>query len=136
MLPYHFLFGGEGMFKIDKNLSISCTRGDAATFFVAANVNDIPYVFRTGDEVRFTVVEKKDYTNVVLQKSVIVAEETERVEISLTGEETKIGEPISKPVDYWYEIELNPQTKPQTIVGYDENGAKEFKLYPESEVGV
>ena len=124
------------MFKIDADLTIACTRGDAATFFIAAKVNDISYVFRAGDEVRFTVVGKKDYSQVVLQKSVIVAEETERVEISLTGEETKIGEPISKPVDYWYEVELNPNINPQTIIGYDENGAKVFRLYPESEVGI
>ena len=124
------------MFKINDDLTIACTRGDAATFSVAANVNDTPYVFRAGDEVRFTVVEKKAYSQIVLQKSVTVAEDTEQVEITLTGEETKIGEPISKPVDYWYEVELNPERNPQTIIGYDENGAKVFKLYPESEVGV
>lgn len=122
------------MFKISDDLTIACTRGDAATFSVAANVNDTPYFFRAGDVVRFTVVEKKDYSKVVLQKSVTVAEETELVEISLTGEETKIGETISKPIAYWYEIELNPETNPQTLIGYDENGAKLFTLYPESEV--
>ena len=105
------------MFKVNDDLTIACTRGDAATFSVAANVNDMPYVFRAGDVVRFTVVEKKAYSRIVLQKSVTVAKDTEQVEITLTGEETKIGETISKPVDYWYEVELNPETNPQTIIG-------------------
>lgn len=121
------------MFKIDEELNIHCTRGDAATFSIAATVDNIPYIFRAGDVVRFTVVEKKDYSKVVLHKSVTVAEENELVEISLTGEETRIGDTISKPADYAYEVELNPETHPQTIIGYDEKGAKIFKLYPESE---
>jgi hypothetical protein len=49
----------------------------------------------------------------------------------LSKEDTKIGKKVNKPVDYWYEVELNPDTYPQTIVGYDEDGAKIFKLYPE-----
>lgn len=60
-----------------------------------------------------------------------VLEDTTQVEMALYGEDTKFGEVISKPVDYWYEIELNPDTNPQTIVGYDEEGAKIFKLFPE-----
>lgn len=47
------------------------------------------------------------------------------------GDETKIGEYISKPKEYWYEIELNPETYPQTIIGYDEDGPKVLILYPE-----
>ena len=121
------------MFRINDDLSIECTRGDAALFSVGANVNNTPYFFRKGDVVRFTVFGKKDCTEVVLQKDVPVAEEAELVEINLSGEDTKIGEVISKPVDYWYEVELNPETYPQTIIGYDEDGAKVFKLYPESE---
>jgi hypothetical protein len=71
---------------------------------------------------------------VVLVVDTEVTEEAELVEIELTSEDTRIGEVISKPVDYWYEVELNPDTKPQTIIGYDKDGAKVFKLYPESEV--
>ena len=57
----------------------------------------------------------------------------QRVEIYLTEEDTKIGEVISKPKDYWYEVELNPDEEPQTIIGYDEDGAKIFKLFPEGD---
>ena len=49
----------------------------------------------------------------------------------LSSEETKIGNVISKPVVYWYEIEINPDSAPITIIGYDNDGAKELILYPE-----
>jgi protein involved in polysaccharide export with SLBB domain len=119
------------MFVINEDLSIDITRGDAVVFSVGAKTGEENYKFQPGDVVRFTVFGKKDCSNVVLQKDIAVAEETEAVEIVLTGEDTKIGETISKPVDYWYEVELNPDTYPQTIIGYDKNGAKVFKLYPE-----
>jgi hypothetical protein len=119
------------MFRINEDLSIECTRGDAGVFSVGATIGNEVYKFKAGDVVRFTVFGKKDCSDVVLQKDVTVAEETEEVEFLLEREETKLGGVISKPVDYWYEVELNPETYPQTIIGYDENGAKVFKLYPE-----
>jgi hypothetical protein len=70
----------------------------------------------------------------VIKKDVEVKEPTSAVEVVLDREDTKVGEIISKPTDYWYEVELNPETHPQTIVGYDDNGAKVFKLYPEGGV--
>lgn len=119
------------MFVVNEDSSIFCTRGDAGGFNVQATSGGEPYTFRVGDVVRFKVFAKKDCENVVLQKDVSVGEETTQVEVFLEGSDTKFGEVISKPTDYWYEIELNPDTKPQTILGYDENGAKVFKLFPE-----
>lgn len=119
------------MFVINDDLTIYCTRGDAAVFSVGANVGDTSYTFKVGDVVRFKVFAKKDCTNVVLQKDVEVTEETSAVEIALDGADTALGDVISKPTDYWYEVELNPETYPQTIIGYDDNGAKVFKLFPE-----
>lgn len=121
------------MFRINEDMTIECTRGDAAVFSVGANIENTPHVFRVGDVVRFSVFGKKDCSDVVLQKDVKVTEEAELVEIELSGEDTKFGGVINKPTDYWYEVELNPDTYPQTIIGYDQNGAKVFKLYPESE---
>ena len=118
------------MFEISEDLTIHITRGDAAVISVGANIDGTAYTFKNGDIVRFKVFGKKDCEEVVLQKDV-EATEGNAVEISLTGEDTKIGEVISKPVEYWYEVELNPDTYPQTFIGYDENGAKVFKLYPE-----
>ena len=122
------------MFVINEDLSIDITRGDAVAFSVGAKTGEESYKFQPGDVVRFTVFGKKDCSNVVLQKDITVTEETESVGILLSGEDTKIGEVVSKPTDYWYEVELNPDTYPQTIIGYDQNGAKVFRLYPEAEV--
>lgn len=122
------------MFKINDDMTIECTRGDAALFSVGANIEGVAYTFKVGDVVRFSVFGRKDCSDVVLKKDVTVSEETELVEIELYSEDTRIGEVISKPTDYWYEVELNPDTYPQTIIGYDQDGAKVFKLYPESEV--
>ena len=121
------------MFVLNDDNSIHATRGDIVFFSVSAEDDGKPYKFQAGDVVRFKVYGKKDAENVVLQKDFPVLEVTENVEIFLTEEDTKIGEVISKPKDYWYEVELNPGVNPQTIIGYDEDGAKVFKLFPEGD---
>lgn len=121
------------MFVVNDDLSIYATRGDIVCLNVSA-VDDRsgePYEFQPGDIVRMKVFVKKDAESVVLQKDFPVVAKTNTVGVFLTEQDTKIGDVISKPTDYWYEIELNPYTNPQTIVGYDEDGAKIFKLFPE-----
>jgi hypothetical protein len=121
------------MFVLNDDLSIYATRGDIVFFSVTAedDITKEKYIFQAGDVVRIKIYGKKAAENVVLQKDFPVLETGESVEIFLTEEDTKIGEVISKPIDYWYEVELNPLTNPQTIIGYDEDGAKVFKLFPE-----
>ena len=119
------------MFVVNEDMSIYATRGDIVFFTLTADDKGANYVFQPGDVVRFTVYGKKDAENVLLQKDFPVFEAAEEVAIFLGEENTRIGDVISKPTDYWYEIELNPDTRPQTIIGYDEDGAKVFRLYPE-----
>lgn len=119
------------MFTLNDDLSIYVTRGDIVFFAVTAEDDGQVYKFQPGDLLRLKIYGKKDAATVVLQKDFPVTELTESVEILLTEEDTKIGGVISKPTDYWYEVELNPHTNPQTIIGYDEDGAKVFRLYPE-----
>lgn len=120
------------MFAINEDKSIYLTRGDVAILSVTAKKSATEnYTFNVGDIVRFKVFEKKNCENVVMQKDTKVTVEGTEVKIHLTKEDTALGELISKPKDYWYEVELNPDTAPQTIVGYDEDGAKVFRLYPE-----
>ncbi len=121
------------MFKINKDKSIFITRGDAARFPVGITVGGSgePYMFRAGDVVRFRVFERKGCDCVVLEKDVVADREMEFVVICLTSEDTRIGDIIHKPKEYWYEVELNPGTEPQTVIGYDEKGAKIFRLFPE-----
>ncbi len=68
---------------------------------------------------------------VVLRKDVEITEETYVATVSLESTDTKVGELIHKPKDFWYEVELNPDTMPQTLIGYDKDGPKIFRLYPE-----
>lgn len=120
------------MFKIE-NKQIHLTRGDIACISVSAkNEDGTDYKFQIGDVVRFTVYKKKDCNCVELSKDVTVEVESLEVEILLTSDETKIDGIINKPIEYWYEVVLNPDTNPQTIIGYDLDGAKLFTLYPEA----
>ena len=121
------------MFVLNEDKSIYVTRGDIVFFTVsAADIEtEEKYKFQPGDIVRIKVFGKKNAASVVLQKDFAVTEETENVDIYLDKEDTKIGGVISKPVDYWYEIELNPYSDPQTIIGYNEDGPMVFKLFPE-----
>lgn len=114
------------MFSVENDKTINITRGDSIEF-----VAPVDYSFQSGDVLRLKVYRKKACEDVVLQKDFTIAEATETVNIVLTEQDTRIGGVISKPVDYWYELEVNPDNNPQTILGYDDDGAKIFRLYPE-----
>ena len=120
------------MFKIDSNKTIHITRGDVGIIeFGILKEDKTSYHFEAGDIVRLGVFPKKDMNHIIFQKDYQTVENDTTVDMELTPEETKIGEIINKPVDYWYEIQLNPETDPQTIIGYDDEGPKVFRLYPE-----
>ena len=124
------------MFKILNDKTICLTRGDVANIVFAPklggeDVEFTPYVFNEGDVVRFTVTNKNDYTSVIIMKDVIAEAGADKVVIRLTSDDTRIGDPINKPTDYWYEIEINPDTAPQTPIGFDTDGPKLFRLFPE-----
>ena len=120
------------MFRIDtKDKTIHVTRGDVVDFDFVATREGIPYIFEAGDIVRLNVTQKKNCARIMLSKDFHVQADAEKVEIILDENETKFGDVINAPTDYWYEFVLNPLDNPQTILGYDEDGAKIFKLYPE-----
>ena len=120
------------MLTITEEKHIHITRGDIATLDICIKQQDGSYyTFAIKDVVRLTVVAKNNYNEILIQKDVEVEAETEVVSILLNKEDTRFAQNVSKPVDYWYEIELNPETAPQTIIGHDEDGAKIFRIYPE-----
>ena len=123
------------MFEIDNDKTIHLTRGDTATveFRPINKTTNEPHVLQNGDVVRFTVYSKKNCTDIALKKDVFVTGETTAVDILLTSQDTKIGAPISKKKEYWYEIEINPDTAPVTAVGYFKDGEKKMILYPEGD---
>lgn len=103
-------------------------RGDMLSFSIRKKDGSS---FQAGDIVRMTVMEKNNVENVVIQKDFTVETDTEIMPIVLLASETKIGELINRPVDYWYEIELYPDTEyTQTVIGYREDPVL-FTLRPE-----
>lgn len=120
------------MFVVNTDKTIFVTRGDTGTINFSASVSDTEkFTFEPGDAIRFKVFKKKQHEAVVLQKDVLIDTVTTETAIELTSSDTKLGDIINKPVDYWYEIELNPDTTPQTLIGYDSDGPKVFRLFPE-----
>ena len=112
--------------------SIHITRGDVGIMNVTAkNQDGTDYTFQANDVIRFGVFQKGNMNNLIKQIDTSVSEPTTSVAVDLTSADTTIGDIINKPVNYWYEIQLNPDTNPQTIIGYDEEGAKLFIIYPE-----
>ena len=109
------------MAKMDENYNIETTRGDVLSFNVKTiNKNDnTPYVFQVGDVIRFKIMEANNCEQILVQKDVIVSEISKSVLLTIPSDEMKIGNIINTPVDYWYEVELNPDTDSRiTILGY------------------
>lgn len=121
------------MFNIE-DTTIKLTRGDAASIEIAMTDNGgDTATFHTGDIVRFSVIQRKNHSNILLSKDIVVETESETVTFTFTSEETRLGGVINKPIDYWYEVQVNPDSFTQTIIGYDDNGPKIFRLYPEGD---
>lgn len=123
------------MAKVDGKFNIEINRGSMLSLNIkTTNLTDgTPYIFQKDDVVRFKIMEKNKCENVILQKDVIVGETSENVPLTVPSEEMRIGDIISKPVEYWYEVELNPD-KPSavTILGYTKaGGPKILTLTPE-----
>lgn len=105
--------------------TIKINRGDRITI----ELKNIIGNFKVGDKIKFSIVEKNHYENVVFQKIYTVTEESSVFYLTLTSQDTKIGEIISKPKTYWYEVEYNGDI---TLIGHDDDGDKEFILLPEA----
>ena len=117
------------MFKIN-GTNILLTRGDKCTITLKVTPKENEeFIFNPGDIISFSVYNKKGLdSEPLLSKETIINESTNIVDISLNGDDTKIGDLSNKPIDHWYDIQLNYD---QTIIGYDNNGPKILTLYPE-----
>jgi len=119
------------MIKVDNNTkTISINRGDDNVSFnfsipIDSTTN---YTFKTTDVIKFGVyTAKKLEDKALILKEIHNDEEKEVITITLSKQDTSIGDIENKPVKCWYEIQLNDDT----IIGFDEKGAKEFIVYPE-----
>lgn len=130
------------MVAIEDN-TIHITRGDITTgefnrlaFYlpVSDGENETNYEFKLTDKISFVVFLKKGYTkNEIFRLEYTLedlgyTEPTTIVEIPLTEELTSKFPLLNKKATYWYDISLNDTL---TILGFDEDGAKEIIVYPE-----
>lgn len=119
------------MFKIDKDgTTLLVTRGDKGNIKVKKKISDGVYEpFYKDDVVSFSLKNNFGDSAPVLRKKVTVQEQTDTVTFEFSKDDTTIGDLISSPVRYQYDIAVNDDL---TILGYDDQtGAKYFKLFPE-----
>ena len=109
--------------KEDKTIKIN--RGSIGTIKITNKNGN----FAIGDKLKLSIVEKGNYNNVLFQKEYEITEESNVAYIILTSEDTRFCDVISKEEVFWYEIEYNGE---QTLIGYDDNKAKKFIIYPEA----
>lgn len=113
-------------FEFDKaTKTISVNRGDRGTVRLINRKGN----FKIGDKFKFSIVDEKNYKNVIFQKTYTVVEESPEFYLTLTSDDTRIGDVISTKETYWYEIEYNGDN---TLVGYDKTKGKKFILFPEA----
>lgn len=119
------------MFKIDKDgKTLLVTRGDKGSVKVKKKISEGVFEpFYENDVVSFNLKNNFGDNEPVLRKKVIVQENTDVVTFNFSKDDTTIGDLISSPVLYQYDIAVNED---MTILGYDdETGPKYFKLFPE-----
>lgn len=119
------------MFKRDDDgTTIKCTRGDKGNITLRKKKRSDGSIepFYKDDIIIFTIKNNFGESEPVFRKEILVPEDCEKVVISLTKEDTTIGDLISKPVNYQYEVSIGEDV---TLLGYDDNGPKIFRLYPE-----
>lgn len=127
--------------------TIHYTRGDATQkdynnlafeypIFNLATREEEKYMFQLDDKITFVVINKKGYTQEeILRKEYTLrdigyTEPSEVAELPLTEEEMKKFPLSNKKQTFWYDIVLNDTT---TILGFDNEGAKQIIIYPEVE---
>lgn len=116
------------MFKIEEK-TIRISRGNKATIELKVPVDDDYYEFQINDKIALKIYEQKGLNKIYLKKIITdIKQASKTVDINIKASDSEIGELENKPITYWYEIILNDE---QTLIGYDDEGPKEFILYPE-----
>ena len=118
------------MFTILDDKTICLTRGDTARIEVQLKYDSGSAV--TSGTAYLRIMEKKDCAVSKVEKSAGVASGTASFSIEAADtKESLCHKIISKPMDFWYEVSLETSGVAQTVIGYDEEGPKIFRVYPE-----
>lgn len=119
------------MFKRDPDgTTLLVTRGDKGMVTVKKKISEGVYEpFCKGDIVSFSIKNNFGDNEPILRKKITIQENTDTAVFEFSKEDTTIGDLISSPVKYQYDIAINDDL---TILGYDDKtGPKYFKLFPE-----
>ncbi len=119
------------MFKRDSDgTTLLVTRGDKGRVTVKKKISEGVYEpFYKGDIVSFSIKNNFGDNEPILRKKITIQENTDTAVFEFSKEDTTIGDLISSPVKYQYDIAINDDL---TILGYDDKtGPKYFKLFPE-----
>lgn len=118
------------MIKIDEkdNNHLYTTRGDTLVFNLQIfDYNNEIYTFNENDVVTFAIYKNLKQPAFVLQNfNATEGEDTIRIEVD--SEDMKIGELISNPRNYYYELTLNGVS---TVQGYAPGKRSILTLLPE-----
>ena len=108
---------------IDREISIN--KGDRATIRLKRKDGN----FEIGDKIKFSIIDKGNYNNVMLQKTFTITEQSEYAYITLTKEDMTFGDVKNNSKEYRYEIEYNNDI---TLIGANENDDNVLLLYAEA----
>lgn len=118
------------MITIDNEKNIGITRGDIGSFNLKVmQSNGSYYQFKTSDKVYFTVKKSYGDSSYIIRKIITFNRTTDTCVINLVASDTNFGSLIGSPRKYVYDISIN---EIETVVGYDDAGAKQFIIYPEA----
>lgn len=110
------------MLKIEGN-KISMNKGDRATIRIKGND-----IFNLGDKLKFSLIERNKYNEVVLEKILTITEETDTCFLTFTEIDTKIIDIMSGKRVFNYEIKYNDML---VVIGANEKDENIFTIYPE-----
>lgn len=113
------------MIEIDDEKVISLNRGDKGEIDLS-NIIDTSKIAK-GDVINFRIYRQNGYSDEPIFSKDVTIDDSTKVIIPLEEEDTKVIPRIDKPKIYWYDVSVN---ETNTILGYDEEGAKQLIVYP------
>lgn len=111
------------MFKI-VNKTFHVSRGNSGIVNLTLKSGN----FNTDDIVTLRIYEVQGLDAEPIKTiSSVVEFDGQTATLIMDSEDTDFGDLGNEVTDYWYEIKVNED---KTILGFDDSGAKIFKLYP------
>lgn len=111
------------MFKFTNN-TFHVTRGDSGSITIAYKDGSV-----LPGTICFRVYGKEELnSDPIINKEIEIGSGTTSYDLIIeSGDTMQMDNPENEREEYWYELKIGPTN---TVLGYDETGAKIFYLYP------